>query len=449
MQQQNKIALDTPNVTLKSIPDKIMTRQDDALSNRQSACVSTKVAQKTFFFDCLRYLCQGALDEEWRTMILVMAIRIFDMPLISKALLTSIGFIGMIFTPLTQAWAHRSRWNAMEVSALYFIFIAIAFFCAAFSTSWIPFFTFMALGKIFDKQQIPLMIGVYSTNYPRPYRGYKVGTAMACMPLGGIIFTQCVGIFLNKTPNHFIYILSIASLLSLLCAFCFLKIPVQNVEPSFHLSLRDNFKFIAKDRIFIAILFLYSLIAVANQMTLPLRVEYLANHKHGIDASLGTLIGLFAILQPLACILSGPIWGKLYDRIHFITMRQWVTLCFLIGIPLFFATHELSVISLASILLGIGRSGGMVFWSLWVTDIVPSRRVSAYMSANTAVMGLRDALAPALGYALLHYTSPWTVGVVAFALLVISLLGFEYLCRHSAYEKRMADMERDGAFNKN
>jgi predicted MFS family arabinose efflux permease len=123
-------------------------------------------------------------------------------------------------------------------------------------------------------------------------------------------------------------------------------------------------------------------------------------------------------------------------------MRQCVTLCFLVGIPLFFATDNISTIYLASILLGIGRSGGVIFWSLWVSGIAPRKRVSDYMSANTAVMGLRDALAPLLGYILLECCGPWTVGLTAFLLLAISLFGFEYIHRHPTYIKRILAIKK-------
>ncbi|MDR2372319.1 MAG: MFS transporter [Puniceicoccales bacterium] len=445
MQRQDEILSDTLTVSKETIFDSISVGRIGIASRSESAHSDTKVERKTLFFDCLRYVFQGALDKELGTALLLMAIQTLGASVnykVSLTLLTSIGFIGMIFTPITQQLANRSRWNSMQVSALYFTLMGIAFCCAAFATSWVMFFTLMALARICDKQQIPLMIDIYCDNYPKARRGFKVGTALACMPIGGIIFAQCMERFWNKNPNHFCYALLLASLLALFCAICFLKIPARKVVATQYPPLWDNFKWIARDRLFAAILFLYSLIAIANQMTLPLRVEYLANHKHGLNLSYGTILAIFAVIQPLAGVLSGPLWGKLYDHVNLITMRQCVTICLLIGIPLFFATHDLRMICLASVLLGIGRSGGVIFWSLWVSDIAPREKVGEYMSANTAVMGLRDALAPLLGYVLLEYLGPWAVGVTAFVLLVFSLIGFEYLQRPLALRKCILDFEK-------
>jgi MFS family permease len=120
------------------------------------------------------------------------------------------------------------------------------------------------------------------------------------------------------------------------------------------------------------------------------------------------------------------------------SMRQCVTACFLIGIPFFLATHNIHMIYWASILLGIGRSGGVILWSLWVSNVTPRDKVSEYMGINTAVLGLRDAFAPLLGYVLLEHRGPWTVSGMAFVLLIISILGFESLSRHPASTARIS-----------
>jgi hypothetical protein len=57
-------------------------------------------------------------------------------------------------------------------------------------------------------------------------------------------------------------------------------------------------------------------------------------------------------------------------------MGQCVTVCFLIGIPLFFATHNVCVVCLASVLWGIGQSGGVIFWSFWINNIAPREKAS-------------------------------------------------------------------------
>jgi MFS family permease len=262
------------------------------------------------------------------------------------------------------------------------------------------------------------------------------------MPIGGILFTLIGSYVFTRHLGNLSILLFLASLLAFCSAACFLKIPVRKVASKSHSPFRNSFKLIFRDHLFAAILLLYSFIAIANQMTLPLRVEYLANHRHGLDISHGIILAIFTVIQPMASIISGPFWGKLYDRVSLITMRQCVTACFLVGIPLFFATDNLATICLASVLLGIGRSGGVIFWSLWISAIVPRDKVDEYMGVNAAIIGLRDALAPFFGYFLLESTGPFIVGVTAFILLAVSMLGFERLCRSRAYMRRISIIEK-------
>ncbi|MDR1366665.1 MAG: MFS transporter, partial [Puniceicoccales bacterium] len=314
------------------------------VSQSKDICQDTAVARKTLTFDALRYLFQGALDRELGTVLLLTAVSVLGASISSKSAikaLAAIGSISMIFTPMIQQLVGRFRWNSMQISALYFTLMGIAFFCAAFVDSWILFFAFMAFAKIFDRQQIPLMIGVYVNNYHRMSRGFNVGIALTCMPIGGMLFASIASYIFTRHPSSLSVLLFLASLLALCCAVCFLKIPTRKVVSKPYPLFRDSFKLIFRDRIFATILVLYSLIAIANQMTLPLRVEYLASHRHGLDVSYVTILAIFGIIQPLAGIISGPLWGKLYDRVSLITMRQCVTACFLIGIPLFFATDNL------------------------------------------------------------------------------------------------------------
>ena len=124
------------------------------------------VARRTLALDCLRYFFQGALDIEFRTVILLIAIKVFDMPTAWKVVITSIGFASMIFTPVTQQIMNRSRWNAMQFSAIYFTIIGVTLCIAASLTDLILFCVVTSIARICYKQQIPLMISVYRENYP-------------------------------------------------------------------------------------------------------------------------------------------------------------------------------------------------------------------------------------------------------------------------------------------
>ncbi|MDE6576332.1 MAG: MFS transporter [Opitutales bacterium] len=387
-----------------------------------------KIHHQTLLYDSFRYFFQGALDIEFRTTILLIAIKVFDMPMRYKATLMSVGYLSMLFTPVSLQLMNRSRWNPMQFSAFYFFVIAITLGITVGLQNCLLFCMLTSIARICYKQQIPLMIGVYRNNYTETQRGFCVGIAFACLATGGILFAHWSKNVLAENPNHFEPILLLSAVFSTLCALCFLKIPAQKIFYPQKPSLWANFLLLKRDILFSKILFFWTLIAVATQMTMPLRVEYLASHRQGLDLSAAHVLAILAVTQTVARVLSAPLWGKFYDHVHFVTMRQCVTLCFTIGIPLFFLTDDLRVIQFANILIGIGHGGGGIIWSLWVANIAPKDKVSDYMSADTAIVGLRDGLAIWFGYILLeHTTSYGIVSIVAFGLLLYSLWGFWHL----------------------
>ena len=401
------------------------------------------LAKKTLRWDCIRSVFQGVLDVEFRTVMLLIAIRVFDMPTVLKAVLTSIGFASMLITPITQQLVNRSSLNNMQATAVYFLLISITLLISIFSRNWVMFFGLTALSRIFYKQPIPLMISVYKNNYPKEIRGKFVGYAFTCMAFSGMIFSKTIGQLLDVRQNNFRWVLFLASICSLLCAASFLKIPAQKIMLRKKPPLGDNFKIIIQDKLFLKILIFYSFIAVANQMTTPLRIEYLANYRYGFHLSNQTVLLLTSIVPMFFRIFSSPFWGHIYDRFGFIVTRQMVTLYFLMGIPLFFVSHNILVITIVGVFLGIGSGGGGIIWSLWVSKIAPKERLNEYMSADTAVIGLRDSLAPSLGYILLSSTSHQFVGILGFLLLLIALFGFHFIGKDPDFNARILRYDQD------
>jgi predicted MFS family arabinose efflux permease len=87
---------------------------------------------------------------------------------------------------------------------------------------------------------------------------------------------------------------------------------------------------------------------------------------------------------------------------------------------------------LSSIILGLGYTGNLTAWQLWVTKIVPSQeKLGAYVSLDAAVMGLRNAMSSWLGYYLLSRSiSLHTICMFTTILMIISITGFAFLTKN-------------------
>ena len=85
-------------------------------------------------------------------------------------------------------------------------------------------------------------------------------------------------------------------------------------------------RFVRDDALFRRTLVMWMLMGFANLMILPLRVEYLANPKHGVTwggqllttAQIALLVG---VIPNLARLVMSPVWGWLFDRMNFFVLR--------------------------------------------------------------------------------------------------------------------------------
>jgi predicted MFS family arabinose efflux permease len=172
--------------------------------------------------------------------------------------------------------------------------------------------------------------------------------------------------------------------------------------------------------------------SVAFQMIFPLRMEYIANVRYNINLSNTDIATLMMVVPTITRIVSAFFWGKIFDTQNFAVMKIMVNCCYLVSIPLFFFGESFPILVLSSAILGLGYTGNLTAWQLWVTKIAPSsEKLGAYVSIDMIVMGLRDALSAGLGYYLLSRSiSLHAVCVIATVLVAISTVGFVFLIKN-------------------
>ena len=172
------------------------------------------------------------------------------------------------------------------------------------------------------------------------------------------------------------------------------------------------------------------LLGLGNLIALPIRVEYLADPKYGINANNTTIAVLMMVIPATTRVLSTRMWGHFFDRLHFVTTRNLLNVSFLMSIGLFFFSSNLYVLGLAMAFQGLAMGGGKIFWNLWVTKIAPEEKASSYMSIHMALTGLRGTIAPFLGYWILSQSNPGVVAVIGVTLVSISIVLFQLVRGH-------------------
>jgi MFS family permease len=157
------------------------------------------------------------------------------------------------------------------------------------------------------------------------------------------------------------------------------------------------------------------LMGFANLMILPLRVEYLANPRHGVTwdgrllttAQIALLIG---VIPNLARLAVSPVWGWLFDRMNFFVLRILLNAGFALGMLSFFGGNHIGWLVAGAVIYGVSNGGGDVAWSLWVTKFAPPERMADYMSVHTFFTGLRGVIAPLVAFQLI---ASWPVSAIS------------------------------------
>jgi hypothetical protein len=324
----------------------------------------------------------------------------------------------------------KRRSRPSLASGLMFALSALLMIGATLVQSLALFTVFIITSQIATGQHGPLALQIYAENYAASERGSRMTTPFILTALSAILFSLLGGWLLDASIGYYQILFSIMVGAAALAAWMTCQIPSAPLSPEHVGNPWQNISLIWKDRFFGYLLGTWMLLGLGNLITLPIRVEYLANPQYGINAD-NTMIAFLLLVVPSAArVLSTKMWGRVFDKLHLITTRNVLNLCFLLGIGGFFFTKNLVLLTVAMILVGLATGGGKIVWSLWVTKIAPAEKASSYMTIHMALTGLRGTLAPFIGYWILSRSAPAQVATVGMALITLSIVLFELVRGH-------------------
>ena len=387
-------------------------------------------ADTTYRNDILRAPFSGVLEAGWSTLILLIAIRHFSAPENYKAFIASAPPIGFLLTPLTTYLVAKWHLRPSLVSACVLALTALLFVGATVIESLFLFTVLIMMSQIITVQQGPLMTQIYTENYPASQRGRRLATPFIITALSTILFSLAGGQLLDWSMAYYPWLLLAMAFSALACALATNRIPSTPLSTKMAGGPLQNLSLIWKDKLFGCMLGSWMLLGLGNLITIPIRVEYLANPRYNINLENTSVAFLLVMVPSVVRILSTKLFGRLFDNLHFITIRNLLNVFYLLGIICFFLTENIIVLTLAMAFVGLSNGGGKIVWHLWVTKIAPPEKVSAYMSVHMALTGVRGTLAPFLGYWILSRFSPQGVAMVSTLLICISIVSFEYLRHH-------------------
>ena len=387
---------------------------------------ASRTAQ-TYRYERWRAISSGILETAGSTFLLLIAVRWFQAGALAKALVAGGGSFGLMLGPWLVAQVETAGWPVAKAASRVAALGAIGFTVMAL----LPVLPVFVIGGVLtmaaSSAAVPLMTQVYQENYPERERGKLFSRTFMIRIATAAVFSELAGRFLTGNLEFFRWLLVVFATAFGLASFCLAEIPSRPLIASGGTHPFRALRFVRDDALFRRTLIMWMLMGFANLMILPLRVEYLANPKHGVTwqgtalttAQIALLVG---VIPNLARLVMSPIWGRLFDHMNFFILRIVLNLGFALGMLSFFGGDHVAWLVLGAIIYGISNAGGDVAWSLWVTKFAPPERVADYMSVHTFFTGLRGVLAPVAAFWLVEHFSLAAISWLGAIMIVLATL---------------------------
>lgn len=377
-----------------------------------------RTTQITFFYERWRALAAGVIETAGTSFLLLIAVRHFAAGATAKALIAGGGSLGFVLSPVVVSLVARLGWPASTAAARLAGLGAATFLVMALVPVLPVFVLGSVLGLTTSTAAIPLLTQMYQENYPERQRGNLFSRAFFLRIGTAALFGEAVGQALTGHMEQFRYLLLVFAAALAGAGFCLSRCPSTPLTDSGGWHPLRSLRFVKEDALFRRTLVSWMLMGFANLMMLPMRVELLANEKHGLALSVGEIAFLTVVVPNAARLVMSPVWGWLFDRMNFFTLRITLNLGFAIGILSFFTSADINGLIFGAVVYGIANAGGDIAWSLWVTKFSPARHVADYMSVHTFFNGLRGLAAPLVAFHLVNRYAPSTLGWISAALII-------------------------------
>ena len=383
--------------------------------------------QLTYRYERWRALASGILETAGATFLLLIAVRWYEAGALSKALVAAGGSVGLMLAPWIVTQVEALRWPVSRAASRLAALGAANLLVMAAAPVQAVFVIGSVLAMTTASAAIPLMTQIYQENYPDRDRGKLFSRTFMIRIAMAALFSELAGRLLSAHLSYFRWLLIVFAAAFTFASFCFAHIPSRPLTTSGGTHPFRALRFVRDDTLFRRTLVMWMLMGFANLMIVPLRVEYLANPRHGVTwagqllttAQIALLVG---VIPNLARLVMSPVWGWLFDRMNFFVLRIVLNLGFALGMLSFFGGNHLAWLIAGAIIYGISNAGGDVAWSLWVTKFAPPERVADYMSVHTFFTGLRGVIALAVAFQLVAYWPVSSISWLGAGMIVVATL---------------------------
>lgn len=381
--------------------------------------------RRTFHLELRRAAAAGVVETAATTFLLLIAVSHFQAGATGKALLVMGGPLGLLLAPLAVSATRALGLRAATGAAWCGLVAALGFFAAAVVGDMRVFVGGSMLGMLAISAAIPLMTQIYQENYPSSERGRLFSLAVMVRVSSAALFAWLAGWWLDGRLDEYRWLMLAFAVAALAAAGFTWQCPSSRFTGGSSSNPLAGARHVRTDRVFRWLLASWMLMGLGNLLMLPLRVEYLANPRHGIAMSPVMVAVLVSIIPGVTNLVFALFWGRLYDRINFFLLRIILNVCFMAAIAAFFLRPGMGGFVLGAFLFGMAASGGNVAWSLWVTKIARPELVAEYMGVHSFLTGVRGLVSPFMAFYLIETIAIpdlawWSLGLMTVASIMLA-----------------------------
>ena len=384
---------------------------------------SENPARRTFILDNLRAWPGGCLETLAMTFVVLIAVRVFEADAWQKATLVAASSCGLLLSLFPVQLVRRTGISVNLGTALLWIISAGGLAVAVIGGgSFMVFLPAMVVALLCITLSIPLMSQIYRKHYPDRSRGRLFASTAVVRKASALIVALVFGKVLENDLDNFRLILLIYAICCVLMASCVLAIKPVYLRRSNHVRLFGALEHLRKDRVFRSLLTSWMILGFGNLLCWSIFVEYVSNPDYGYELTEFTIAFITGSLPEIMFLLTVVIWGIVFDRVNFFLVRMILNAFFMGGVLFYFFGQGMWALCIGISLHGIGRAGGNIAWSLWVTKFAKADQVAEYMSVHTFMCGVRGVIAPFVAFPVIALLGPRVIGGAGFILIMIATL---------------------------
>lgn len=385
--------------------------------------VESEWNRRTFRLELARSIPAGVIETVGTTFAVFLAVSVFGASQMEKAILVASASVGLLLSLFMVQFVRRIGCSINTAISVIAGFAAIGFIVAALNPhSLTLYLAGLSSAQLGLTLSLPLYSQVYRRHYPDTNRGRLFAITSIVRKIAAIIAALSFGLWLKAYPANFSHLLFIYAVCCLLTAVFVQAMNPITLRKTSGVQLFDAFEHVKRDQPFRRLLIAWMFLGFGNLICFGIFVEFVANPVYGYGLG-ADQVSLITTTTPEACFLVTVfLWGVIFDRMNFFIVRVVINLFFIVAVLVFFLGGEIWTLYLGLALHGVGKAGGNVAWSLWVTKFAKAEHVAEYMSVHTFLTGCRGTAAPFLGFAVAAALSPQVVGILGATLMTISTL---------------------------